>query len=105
MVIVPTRCAPGLASIKKVTVPFPVPARLGGVRVIHEALLVAVQAHPLAAMTSTANSPPPTATDRVVVDRRTAHCEAGLNVAVNVIPLVAGATIVWEAAPPSDQEL
>jgi hypothetical protein len=58
IVKMPVRVAPVvLASAVNVTVPGPVPA-LPDVMWIHEAVLVAVQAHPVDVVTLTVNDPP-----------------------------------------------
>ena len=60
MVSVALRPAPVLAATENATVPLPVPLA-PDVIVIHGALLVAVHAHPLVAVTVTEPVPPPTA--------------------------------------------
>jgi len=56
-VIVPVRCGPVLAATVNWTVPAPEPLA-PAVMVIHESLLAAVQAHPVAAVTLTDPDPP-----------------------------------------------
>jgi len=58
IVIVPVRAAPVLAATVKPTEPFPEPLA-PPVIVSHDALLVAVHAHPLGAVTATAVPGPP----------------------------------------------
>ena len=57
MVIVPVRCGPVFAATENWVVPLPLPLA-PAVTVIHAALLVAVHAQPVAAMTLTDPDPP-----------------------------------------------
>jgi hypothetical protein len=65
IVSVPTRAAPALAAAVNVTLPLPSPG-LPDVTVNHEAPLVDVHGHPVAALTCTDPDPPEAGTDWLV---------------------------------------